>query len=122
MRVLVRIVGSLAVFTLSNIALQVEAATITAPSCSQTDVRNAIAAASDGDIVQIPGGTCDWTSTLTITKGITLKGAGMNQTVIRDSISPHTNSILVWSVAFPRAWRMTGMTLTAGSTSDVNFQ
>jgi hypothetical protein len=52
------------------------ATTIQAKSCSLTDVRNAINLASIGDSVVVPTGNCKWNSTLTITKAITLQGAG----------------------------------------------
>src|SRR5438477_6152192 len=42
-----------------------EAATVNALSCSVTDVANAVAAASNGDTVNIPAGDCTWTSQLT---------------------------------------------------------
>jgi hypothetical protein len=38
--------------------------------------------ASNGDTITFPAGTFTWTSTLTITKGITLQGAGIGQTII----------------------------------------
>jgi len=66
------------------------AATINAVSCSQTDVQSAINSASVGDIVAVPAGTCTWTTvtsytpTLSITKKITLQGAGIDQTIIND--------------------------------------
>jgi len=63
-----------------------EAATITAKSVSFGDVRSAIGSACDGDTVAIPAGTASWTSTLTITKGITLQGAGNDKTVILDDV------------------------------------
>jgi hypothetical protein len=51
------------------------AATITAASCSRTDVGNAVSSAADGDIVVVPNGNCGWSSPLTISgKGIHLKG------------------------------------------------
>src|SRR5439155_16633778 len=76
----------LAVLTLLSICQQVEAAIINAASCSRADVGNAVTSASDGDAVHVPPGTCSWTSTLTITKGITLAGAGIDQTIIQDDI------------------------------------
>lgn len=48
----------------------------TAASCSYSNVNSALAASSAGDTVAIPAGTCTWGSTLTITKSITLQGAG----------------------------------------------
>ena len=39
-----------------------DAATLTAATCSTTDVQRAINNALTGDLVVIPGGTCTWTS------------------------------------------------------------
>ncbi|HEY8549373.1 MAG TPA: hypothetical protein VIL35_05395 [Vicinamibacterales bacterium] len=55
--------------------------TVTASSCSQSAVAAAIAAASVGDIVQVPAGNCSW-SGLSINKAIHLRGAGVGQTRI----------------------------------------
>src|SRR3989344_6423628 len=53
------------------------ATTITAATCNQADVQSAINQAKDGDVVQIPAGTCSWTNAVTITnKTIILQGAG----------------------------------------------
>lgn len=57
------------------------AATISASSCSQSDVQAALTAASGGDTVMVPAGTCSWTS-LAISKGIRLIGAGASATNI----------------------------------------
>ncbi len=62
------------------------AAVITAKSVSFPDVAAAVGAATDGDTVTIPAGTESWTSTLVITKGVTLQGAGEDKTVILDDI------------------------------------
>src|SRR3990167_2350235 len=45
---------------------------INAASCSSADVQNAINAASNGDRVLVPAGTCTWTTAVSIpnTKGI----------------------------------------------------
>ena len=60
------------------------AARIDAVTCEQTDVQAAIDAANDGDIVNVPAGTCSWSGIVTIpnTKGITLQGAGDDKTII----------------------------------------
>jgi hypothetical protein len=62
------------------------AAVITAKSVSFPDVAAAVGAATDGDTVTIPPGTESWTSTLVITKGITLQGGGDDKTVILDDV------------------------------------
>ena len=57
------------------------AATINASSCSQSNVSAAISSAANGDVVQVPAGTCSW-SGLSIAKPIHLKGAGVGKTNI----------------------------------------
>ena len=69
-----------------NVPCQLQASTVTAKSASSTDVSSAIASARDGDTVAVPAGTASWASTLTITKGITLQGAGNGATVFLDDI------------------------------------
>jgi hypothetical protein len=66
---------SLTVITLLSHFGQIEAATINAKSVSLVDVRFAVASAKDGDTVAVPAGTASWTSSLVITKSITLQGA-----------------------------------------------
>jgi len=56
-------------------ACQAKASAVEAKSASLGDVESAIASAHEGDTVTVPAGTASWTSTLIVTKGITLKGA-----------------------------------------------
>jgi hypothetical protein len=58
-----------------------EAVTVTASSCSQSDVQAAISSAAVGDTVQVPAGNCSW-SGLSVSKAIHLRGAGVTQTRI----------------------------------------
>jgi len=59
-----------------------EAQTINAASCNTSDVQNAINSAQEGGTVNIPAGTCTWTSGVTISgKGITLTGAGTSRVI-----------------------------------------
>lgn len=57
-------------------AFPLYAATINATTCSYSDVSSAITSATSGDTVQVPSGTCTWTSALTVDKNIKLWGAG----------------------------------------------
>src|SRR5688572_21072380 len=57
-----------------------QAATITAQSLSRVDVAAAIQLASDGDTINIPAGTSTWSSPVVVNKGVTLLGAGTNNT------------------------------------------
>lgn len=59
-----------------------DAATINAASPSYFDVSAAVSTAQPGDTVIVPAGSAVWASSLTITKGITLQGAGINKTTI----------------------------------------
>ncbi|MFH1787587.1 MAG: DUF4215 domain-containing protein [archaeon] len=62
---------------------------INADSCSQVDVQAAIDAASAGDTVKVPAGSCVWSATVTIpdTKKITLRGQGYDNTVITADVN-----------------------------------
>jgi len=66
------------------------AITVAADSCSQPDVQAAINAASDGDTVEIPAGTCSWSAGVSFSKGIHLKGADPGSvTLIHDANSSY---------------------------------
>jgi hypothetical protein len=66
-----------------------------AASCEYDDVSDAIDNATYGDTVVVPAGSCTWDSTLVITKGITLQGAGYENTIIRtDGPSGYDYSIV----------------------------
>jgi hypothetical protein len=60
---------------LTSAAGHAKGATIEAKSAELGDVKSAIASAGEGDTVTVPAGTASWTSTLVITRGITLQGA-----------------------------------------------
>ena len=55
---------------------RVEAATRVAAGCGQTDIETAISAASDGDTIIVPAGTCTWTSQILVDddKGLVIQG------------------------------------------------
>jgi hypothetical protein len=61
-----------------------QAHVITAASPSLADVRAAISAANEGDTIIIPAGTATWSSYLSITKSLSIIGAGMDQTIINN--------------------------------------
>lgn len=54
-----------------------------AASCSLSDVQAAIDSAENGDIVQIPAGTCYWNGNILTWKEIHLRGEGPTLTIIR---------------------------------------
>src|SRR3972149_2255643 len=83
--------------------------THTAASCSNSEVQAAVNAASDGDMVSIPGGDCTWTASVVVdlkspARGLTIQGAGIGITNI-------TNYGFDVSGDYGKNWRVTGMTL-----------
>ena len=94
------------------------AADITANSCSRADVQDALDAATDGDRVLVPSGTCTWSASVSIpdTKGIVLQGAGIGQTTVVDGF---TNGSALWvNVASGNSvTRVTGFTFNANGVS-----
>ena len=64
-------------------------ATINAASCSHEHVQAAINSAFSSDIVNVPSGDCAWTAGITIpdSKKITLRGSGIDSTIIRNPLT-----------------------------------
>lgn len=88
-------------------------ATIPSPTGSLTDVTNTIATAVDGDTVTIPAGTWTWATAanpaLGITKAITLSGAGIGQTIIRDGCTTSQAVLLRLTPPATKTARLTGI-------------
>jgi hypothetical protein len=62
--------------------------TVTAADCTQASVAAAAAQAANGDTVLIPAcGQTNWTTTLTVTKCIDIKGAGQSNTTLGDNVT-----------------------------------
>jgi len=96
-----------------------DGATVRASSCSGDDVQAAIEFADDGDVVVIPAGEAAWTSPVRIVKkAITLRGAGMDRTVIVDQVpaSVVRNSPLRIESEEGKPFRITGLTFRGGET------
>jgi hypothetical protein len=89
-------------------------ATIYAKSGSLTDVRAAVRSAKDGDTVIIRAGTFTWSAGITLTKAITLQGAGAGNTIIRDA--RQTGALLQWDLRGTSngAARLTGIEFQDG--------
>ena len=90
---------------------------ITANSGSYADVSVAVASASPGDTVLIPAGTNTWAQTLGL-YGITLQGAGTNNTVIIDE-TPIVGSGLpiINLTTAPTLSRISQLTIVGGMTN-----
>lgn len=109
-----------------------DAATINAVSCNNTvaqpDVQNAINAASSGDTIMLPAGSCQWQVQINTSKRFILQGAGSSSTTgtrINDSQDPNAGprTNLVWNTSDDGLYRITGVfwggtCLTGGSPTD----
>ena len=90
---------------------------VEAASCSYTDVQTALDAASDGDIVLIPAGTCTWTYSLRTNKAVHFKGAGQDVTIIQLDINTwqdNEGSLMRWQAGSATAYnpKWSDMTLS----------
>jgi hypothetical protein len=92
-----------------------------ADSCSQGDVQDAIDAADDGDTVVVPADTCTWTTPASQTpavriyeKAITLRGAGIDQTIIVDGTDTgwYNESLIRVDGVQGKPFRITGFTFS----------
>jgi len=82
-------------------------ATITAVSANRDDVATAITSAVTGDTVEIPAGTAYWVSAITFAgKGIHIKGAGTNETIIVDENPSRSSSTTIFAATWTN---LTGM-------------
>lgn len=90
--------GNKAVYTTVSVLLG--STTRYATDCTVAAINTQMSASIDGDVVEVPRGACTWSTQLSITKGISVVGAGctldMNnrptgcQTVITDNIADGT--------------------------------
>ena len=114
--------------------LSASAATINAASCSQTDVQAALNAATAGATVNIPAGTCTWTTPVSIYPAIapnvsvigqtTCTGAGQtlsctDKTIIIDSINRSSGDPAGLNITLPTTgtFRLSGITWRSGGSN-----
>jgi len=92
-------------------------ATIVARSVSRADVGAAVNQAVDGDTVEVPEGIVQWTNTLTISKAITVRGAGIGNTIILDGIigSSRTEAIFALVTVPNKSYRLSGFEFRTGA-------
>ena len=96
--------------------------TLTATTCNLADVSTAVGLANNGDTVNIPAGDCTWSAQLTVTKGITLKGAGQGTTTLRDNVlkdGSSNSSLMLFNVSAPFNFSISDFTLV-GQALDAN--
>lgn len=115
----VRIQFIVALGMMSLLTSCASAKTIIAASASYADVASAIAISSDGDTVNVPAGKATWTSTLYLTNGASLIGAGIGQTVITDEVprSGSSYNVIQASVYSHDFVRISGISFAGGVTN-----
>jgi hypothetical protein len=105
---------SLAMSFLLGLFGRAEAGIVTARSASLADVSAAVASATDGDTVAVPAGMATWTSDLTISKAITLQGAGIGKTIILEDLSTD-QPMLSFNTAMGKFYRLSGFEFRRGT-------
>jgi hypothetical protein len=111
---------SLIMLAIVLLPVTVWAATRNAASCSYVDVSSAVAASADGDIVSIPAGAATWSSTLVVTKAITLQGAGSLSTVLTASNPTSTTPMIELSPGSDKKQRVTGIGFVGGRAINID--
>ena len=118
-----RVVAYLAMLVLLHSA-PAFAATIAATTCGSTDVAKALKSASDGDTVAIPAGQCTWTANVSVSKRLTIQGAGIGQTVLIDGMDkapfPNVPQMFIWNIPDTGPARMTGISWRGRGVQDPN--
>jgi hypothetical protein len=69
-------------------------------------------AAQTGDTITLPAGTFTWTSGVTITKAITLQGAGVGSTIVKDGVQ--SGQLILWTLPAGLPSRLTGIEFQNG--------
>src|SRR5437660_3625363 len=71
--------------------------------------------AHDGDTITLPAGTFTWSTGVNITKAITLQGAGVGVTIVKDGVQ--SGKLIAWSLAAGLPSRLTGIEFQDGGRS-----
>jgi hypothetical protein len=85
---------------------------------SYASVLAAVNAASPGDTICVTAGSATWSSQLTINTALTLKGAGIGNTIINHSGS---TTMLRWNTVASGLHRLTGFTINGSSINTVSL-
>jgi hypothetical protein len=116
-----RTVVTATLLTVAFVIPNASAGTISAPSCSQSDVQATVDSAADGDIVAIPAGSCTWSKPVVFTsKNIHVRGAGIGQTTISGASASY---IFYVHIEHPSkgSHRISDMTLQGDVTTSVIY-
>src|SRR5206468_12010053 len=70
------------------------------------------ALAQNGDTITLPAGIFAWTTKVTISKAITLQGAGVGSTIVKDAVQ--SGQLIHWSLVAGLPARLTGIEFQDG--------
>lgn len=115
-----RLLGVISALFLSQQAAM--AGTYTAATCDYANVNGLINntggtqqhLAVDGDVINIPAGTCTWTTQLSVTVGISIIGAGSGSTTITEAVPTVSMLVVTIPSATSSTFRLSGITLAPG--------
>jgi len=80
------------------ISVPVQAIILNPISADYTVVSTVLLTAADGDVLNLPAGNVTWPQRLTVTKAISIRGAGIGQTVINAGFSdPYGGGIIAYA-------------------------
>ena len=99
-------------FILYSFSVSRSGATIYHSNGSAASVRALHNSAHDGDTITLPVGTFTWTTGVTISKAITLEGAGIGSTIIMDNVQGP--QLIDWRLRAGFTSRLTGIELQDG--------
>lgn len=103
------------------IVFECNSATIIANSGSQADFDSAVSAASNGDTIHIPADIENWTNTTTISKALTIRGAGVGQTIIGYGHITPSSPIIIWNLQANLPHRITGLEFQTNAAADFAY-
>ena len=107
-----------------GLPVQSRASIILGGTGSQTDVQKAVIAAKPGDTVQLPAGVFVFTSTVSVTNGVSLQGAGIDSTIIVDEVPRNQQhaQVFIFASVTNQNVRFSGLTIRGGTTNtSVNY-
>jgi hypothetical protein len=75
--------------------------------------------ALNGDTITVPAGTFTWANRVSITKAITLQGAGVGRTIIKDNVQG--TQLILWTLAAGYPSRLTGIEFQDGGRTNTQI-
>ena len=84
------------------------------PTGTYPNIASAVAAAVDGDIIQIAGGMTVTESGILVNKNLTFRGGGQNSTIVQGHASPNMAPTRIFQITTGKTVRFEKMTIRHG--------